>query len=360
MMVTLICPGLFGPVPLDAASWPRVPRLERLVARATSMPSGGRDAAAVCLNAFGLPGDPAWERPTAPFACWGEEPELGADGYCLHADPVHLKPDGERLLLFAGPELGLDQDEANALTTDFNQHFADQGLLLEAPHPSRWYLRSERCLDLQAAPLERLLGGAVPHDAPAGTDARRWRALLTETQMLFHQHPVNERRARLRQPVISGIWTWGGGVRPAPPEGAAQGSMPTLVVGNPPLMRGLARWAGSRWEPLTHRPTCAHWDGERVVVQWDALQDALTARDLGAWLQAVVDLNTWLEELETPLRQGRLAAIQIEPCLETAYRVERRHLHRFWRRSGWSARLSHARAHSALPDDEETRGSGPG
>jgi hypothetical protein len=59
--------------------------------------------------------------------------------------------------------------------------FGDAGFSLDAPHPSRWYLRVPRDSRLpEFATPEEVLGEDLFAHLPQGDLGRRWRALLTE------------------------------------------------------------------------------------------------------------------------------------------------------------------------------------
>ena len=328
-MLTLICPGLLGPIPAAPETLPKVPAIDRLLARADRIPTDGDDAAMALLSHFGVSTDPERDAPTASISLLGEVPDARHDGYWMHADPVHLRPDRDRLLLFAGAGVAPDRAEADALVALFNSHFAADGLRLTTPHPNRWYLRSDRDLALRTEPLERVMGGPVPLDVPSGADARRWRGLMNEVQMLFYGSEVNRLREQARRPAISGIWTWGGGVLPD-----RSGAPPDAVVGDDPLTTGLARWCGvahrslKGWSPQESLP------GRRHVVLWDRLGAALLDCDLTAWSTALLALDTTIAVLEARIKCGGLDEILIDPCEGIGYRVTRSALRRFWRRDG--------------------------
>lgn len=332
--LTLICPGLLGPVPTAAVRLPRVPTLDRLAARADWVESSAPSAAATLLRACGLRLDPDAEIPTAALSLLGEGHDEDPRGYWLHADPVHLRPDRERLLVFAGASLAPQRAEAEALVALFNAHFADEGLRLIAPHPERWYLHSERPLDLRAEPLASCIGRPIPLEMARGDDARRWSALMVETQMLFHGAEVNRRREQTGRPSISGIWTWGGGPRPEPP-----GTPPDVLAGAGPLVAGLARWCGiARFapDPWSLAPTAM---SGRCVLFWDALERALEARDIEAWTRALVTLDARLAELIAGPWRGRDAELHLDPCAGGLFQARRTSWRRFWRRGGLAERL---------------------
>ena len=169
---------------------------------------------AAVLAAVGVSTAAGVDVPTGALTLRGEDGVWNADGYWFHADPVHLRADRDQLLLFAGDAIAPDHAEATALTALFNAHFAADGLHLLAATPQRWYLRADHAPALCTTPLAQVQGRALHPDMMTGAAARRWHSLLNETQMLFFNSEVNQLRERQRRPLISGIWTWGGGTLP--------------------------------------------------------------------------------------------------------------------------------------------------
>lgn len=184
--------------------------------------------------------------PAAALTRRGDAPgDLGQAGTVwLRADPAHVAPDinGARLLGW-GEGLGLDARDAEALLPALRPLFGDAGFLLDAPHPARWYL--------QLPAGTRLPDFAAPEDAvgedlflalPQGNDpaARRWRALITEVQVVLHQHPWNQARAAGSKVAINSLWFWGGGAAPD-----AVQSRYMNVRSPDTLLQALARAAGA-------------------------------------------------------------------------------------------------------------------
>lgn len=150
MDLTLICPGLFGPIDPRSRGLAPTPALDRLLSRADGAAAGPRDPLETLAGAFGLVRTPGADLPSAALCLLADAPDLDPSGFWFHADPVHLRPDRDRLLLFGGPALGVHEDEAAALAQSFNAHFAADGLALAAPRPDRWYLRVPGRPDLQS------------------------------------------------------------------------------------------------------------------------------------------------------------------------------------------------------------------
>jgi hypothetical protein len=152
----------------------------------------------------------------------------------LRADPVWLQPDLSTARLMAWGNLGLGSDEAEALMAPLKPLFGDFGYVFEAREPEAWVVQcpAETRLPDFPHPLEALGDDAYPY-LPQGPDARRWRSLMGEAQVLLHQHPINAERARRGLPPANSLWFWGGGRLPDQvqgPQGAVASADPELCA----------------------------------------------------------------------------------------------------------------------------------
>jgi hypothetical protein len=181
-----------------------------------------------------------------PVAALARESDAGdADsGQWLRADPAWIRPDINGARLFAsGDGLHLGAADVDALLPALRPLFGDAGMPIDAPHPSRWYLRIAPGAALPAFPepdeaLGADLGDAIVEGAD-DANARRWRALLSEAQVVLHNHPWNARRAREGKPPVNSLWFWGGGALPGRVATRFDG-----VASDDVLLRGLAARAG--------------------------------------------------------------------------------------------------------------------
>src|SRR5690606_28233877 len=108
----------------------------------------------------------------------------------LRADPAYVRPDMTGARVLAIGELGLTQEEADALLQPLRPLFGDTGFPISAPVPSRWYLALPVESILPAfAPPEAVLGDDLFTHLPDGPEGRRWRALLNEAQVSLHNNP---------------------------------------------------------------------------------------------------------------------------------------------------------------------------
>lgn len=189
------------------------------------------------------------------------------DAIWLRADPVHVRPDmnGVRLLSH-GDALLVEDDEATLFIEALQPAFHDAGLVLDAPVPTRWYLKLPPGTPLPPmAPIDLALGDDLFEHLPAGPDGRRWRSLLSEAQVILHNHPRNAERAAAGLAPVNSVWFWGGGALPANVECGHP-----RVLSDDPGLRAMAALAGVIDGPL---PTA--WPGGPA-----ALVDLRNARDL--------------------------------------------------------------------------------
>lgn len=165
--------------------------------------------------------------------------DAGSDAW-LRADPVHVRPDLGGARLLAWGNLGLSGAEAEALLEPLCSLFGDAGLPISAGAGERWYLQVAPDAPLpEFSSPEAGLGDDLIRHLPAGPHARRWRTLLSEAQVLLHNHPVNARRQAAGQLPANSLWFWGGGMLPL----AVRCDVRAVLSGDHEL-RALARVAG--------------------------------------------------------------------------------------------------------------------
>jgi len=185
------------------------------------------------------------------------EHDADADDVRRHAwlriDPAHLRADiNGVVLLGTGESLGLDADDTAAFLPALKPLFGDAGFQLEAPHLARWYLRLPKEAKLPAFASPGIaLGDDVFEHAPEGPEARRWRALMSEAEVLLHNHPRNAQRAEAGRVAVNALWPWGGG----PLQGSvlpdhAMAAFP-MLHSDDVLLHGLAQLANIDAMPAT-------------------------------------------------------------------------------------------------------------
>lgn len=253
-----------------------------------------------------------------PVAAATRQREVGdaVNAAWLRADPVFVQPDmnGARLMAH-GPALSLTPEDAEALLRPLKPLFGDTGFPIDAAAPSHWYLRLPPGAKLPTfTSPDDALGADFFDHLPAGNEGRRWRALLSEAQVVLHNHPRNaERIARGLAPVNS-LWFWGGG---ALPDHVRCGF--SEVRSDDEATQAFAVLAG-----VTASALPAGWPGGEG--EGDRAFDLRHARDL-AGLQA-----DWFAPLVADIHAGRLGAAILDFADGARYTIEARQRWRFWRR----------------------------
>lgn len=323
----LVLPGALtrNPGLIDKLGTLRLPALQHLLARGRPDAQGWTGIDAWLMEKFQVERQLDW--PGAPYCLLGEGVSPG-DACWVHADPVWLRPDRDRLLLADASQLNLRADEAAALAATINAHFGGE-LELHTPAAERWYARLETPPGGETMPLAEVAGRAIE----PGRGAMGWHALMNEMQMLLHEHPVNEAREARGEAPVNGIWLWGAG-RLAP-VATAYASIATTL----PLARGLARHAGIGVQAPPG--SGANWlaglstPGVHVCIN-DALTQAVPA-GAPVWVEALARLESdWIAPLLAALEEERLGMLTLRLAgARTLASVEatRQDLRRFWRRA---------------------------
>lgn len=234
----------------------------------------------------------------------------------LRADPAHVQADMGAGRLMACGELGLSQVESDSLVAAMRPMFGDEGFPISAGTTTRWYLMLPRETRLPefVAPAQVLGDDIFPH-LPEGDAGRRWRRLMSEAQILLHQHPVNVARAARGAPTANSLWIWGGGALPDHVRSAHR-----VVSSDESLLQALAHASGTALMSL------AQTRFDRIQVA-GALVDLRGLRDLG------VLERDWIAPALRVLRDAACDSIVLD--FEDGRRCEyqARHRWRIWRRA---------------------------
>lgn len=205
-----------------------------------------------------------------------------ADAAWLSADPAWIQPDLNGARLLACGQMQLSMEDADALARPLKPVFGDAGMTLEVSSPDRWHVRLPHDARLPAfASPEQALGEDLAQHLPEGTEGRRWRAILTEVQVLLHQHPLNAKRRESGLPPVNSLWLWGGGSLPVAVRSELAG-----CVSDDVLLGALAARAGVEVVPRTPEAIATAKRGWLID-----LQDLPVADLAGSWWPALERLS---------------------------------------------------------------------
>lgn len=228
----------------------------------------------------------------------------------LRVDPAYVAPDmGGARMLAHGEALALTAEDAAQFLLALKPLFGDAGFILDAPVPSRWYLQLPMGSKLPAfAEPDQVLGEDLFAHLPEGDLGRRWRALLTESQVLLHNHAWNKVRTAQGKVPVNSLWFWGAGTLPDFVR-----TRHLQVKGSDVTLRALALAAGVA-------PTD---ESEQV----DALLDLRHLRSVE------ILANDALTPLLIALRSGELSELTLDFEDGATFSIKHRQRWRFWRRA---------------------------
>ncbi len=328
--ITLFIPGLLGNDALapDFFQGLEVSALELILSRAHSSRHQRRGLEASLFNLFGYTSVDC----SLPVAALTHIIDQGSasEELCLRADPVHLQPDRDRIIMFGNQQLSISMDEAQQLADEFNRLFGEDGLKLETPTPNRWYLKGDSLDGIKTVPLSQVIGKDIHHHLPQGKTAMQWHSLLNEVQMLFYGSSVNERRRQRGLPEINSLWLWGEGVLPVLPPGQWQ-----QVWTNEIISSALAQLSNT---PQATLPASAEeWleqsgQGGQHLVVIEAVADALQQNDIQRWRDMIESVNEdWLQSLIDALKSNTLKSIRLLSD-HAEYEISAKRLKHWWKR----------------------------
>ncbi|MDB2705442.1 hypothetical protein N9Y67_02750 [Pseudomonadota bacterium] len=193
----------------------------------------------------------------------------------IFADPCHLLPDRDRLILFAD-HLDITVDERTALMAEvepllaeFNAEFVQQ---TDSEH---WLLKIKQQPDLTLTALEDVSSKGLDESLPQGPDRQDWLRLWNEIQMQLFNAKVNQQRIAQGKLAINSVWFWGMG------EFVSQANRWDVIIGKHSLLKQLAQRSDSE------------------VTETINYSKAATTKAKQLWLLDDVDLESdWLTEIE--------------------------------------------------------------
>lgn len=268
---------------------------------------------------------PATGFPSAAVSAHGSIDVKGQANW-LHAEPVHFIAGLDRLsFLNLEGAAGVTQTERAALGPMLADHLRLWNCHLHSTALSAWLIGSDRAFEAVTASPEAAAANELEHAMPGGPDAGELRRLMTELQMLLHDHPVNEVRARRGLPAVNAVWLWGAGAI-AP----TQTRLLPPAFGEEPYLTGIYQLHG-------HSVQAAPLDCDELIFRISGAGRAVA-------VVPVVEIDSletqWIEPLTRALAGhviGRVDLILDGWHLD----VSRASLRRFWRQplppAQWSA-----------------------
>lgn len=315
--LTLIVPGLN---PLHegseegAARWPQLARLAGRGSVVRRPVDASQDALHAAVLAALQLRDAAGKYPSAAVIRTGATGER-ASGFWLRAQPIHFAAGLGRLTTV--PLQGaarMSAAEREVLSPTLGDHLQSTGIQLHEGADGEWLLSSEKPLQVQTVTPEFAASNPHAEILPRGRDAGGLRRLMTEMQMLLHEHPVNTQRQARGLPALNAIWIHGEGML----SDMKAESLPA-ASGDDVYLRGIYRLHD---RPVKAQPVDAPALLSQVAGPTVAIIDAADLETLE---------SKWLAPLSRALLGGTIAKLTV---LFDEWRVDtdRAAMFKLWRR----------------------------
>jgi hypothetical protein len=235
----------------------------------------------------------------------------------LHAEPIHLAVGMKEVTLVPLTfTASLTKEERDALSTRLQEHITNEGFELRPTASSEWLVGSTRPFNVQSVCTEYAMRSEWNAVLPKGEGSGHIRRLMTELQMLLHDHPINEARALRNVPSVNALWLWGSGVAAA----ARKAGKSHACFGDNDYLRGICSVNG--------------WNAPSYDVSVDAAigqakQDQTTVFVLTNLLAADFDTR-WLAPAVAALKRDAISRLELV-IDEWHLTIDRWQLRKFWR-----------------------------
>ena len=176
-------------------------------------------------------------RSPAEIAAHARFPEAIARTAWL-ATPVNFEARLDHVRLTPNGMLALTPEERAAWCSEFGQAFGPELSLHEAGSRA-FLLTGLPALTARTLEPARFLGSDISQGLPVGPDSGRLRRLGAEIEMWAHGCALNRKREQRRQPLLSGLWLWGGNGNPIADAGNAEPRPAPAFAGEDPCLAGL-------------------------------------------------------------------------------------------------------------------------
>lgn len=141
--------------------------------------------------------------------------ELEGEGQWFIASPIHWQAThNDAMIIASGEELELCDDASRRWFEAFTNFIATEGMQLHYHDAYTWLLRAPEKPEILAKPAYAMHHQSLMPVLQNLDGTLFWQRFLTENQMFFNTHPLNNERTGPYS--INGVWIWGGGRLHAP------------------------------------------------------------------------------------------------------------------------------------------------
>jgi hypothetical protein len=249
-----------------------------------------------------------------------------AAGTWFIINPAHVEIARNHLLMSDMRRLALSEAHSRALFESAKPYCDESGNTLLYGDAHTWFMRADHWAALDTATPDVATGMNLTDWLPTGAQAREFRKLQNELQMLWFQHPANVEREAAGQLPINSFWPWGA----ADVHRLAAPDVMLACADAPPWLSAFATWPCATVEQV-----CGALAQDSVFYCGAAVETAL-AGDWGGWLQQMRQLEAQVfAPILAALEQGQIDQVRLildrrDVLIETS--TTKMAQRKFWRR----------------------------
>lgn len=331
----LLVPGLFGPFSADIPAFLPIELKQDVfstLSRCLSRANVSEVSARGYYNSLQAHIIPQCDTLLSQVTARAAGLSVADNAFLYRADPVHFKAESDHAILL-GPELlALETSESQLYIEQFNQHFADDHLMLLLDQAGHWYLQTERALKLDFRSLDESLGRDIKHFLPQGDDELWWRRILNEAQMLFFQMPGNDHREAHGQLSVNGMWLWDYRF-----EFSTSVRTYERVFSDHQLAKDMLQYAKQTYDvqtliqPMNEFFSQKDFTGNTLMLD-DSLYASVCYGDINAWLEALeIFCQNVFNPLYAMLCEGQFKTLNVFGADGRQFSINRAQAFRLWR-----------------------------
>ena len=261
--------------------------------------------------------------PVAYFEYYGSDFVTSPSKNTLYADPVHLELKSDHILarpIITQPD---DSEKLSKIVTIFNEHFSEEGLLLELTEYGRVFCQSKNFNLANMTPTSQILGRDIKHFLPKGENSSDWIRVFNETQMLLHEKLSYEERL-IGGLELNSFWFWGGGLLDQ------NANKDINYLGTARWLKGFCKHNQSSFCSLDRITDSS---ANTFYLIEEKLIGASSTGDYKEWLDVLKELeNEILLPLYEILLSGEIEHLIIHESSTTAYKFTKNHRYRIFRK----------------------------
>lgn len=238
---------LGGKTPLQSARTPNMDFMARcgVMGLAHTVPEGlppGSDVAN--LSVFGY--DPrTCYTGRSPLEAASMGVALGPDDVAFRINLVNLSPQGSRLFMTDYSAGHVESSDARELILSLQETFGTHEFEFHPGISYRHLMVWRGGKDaMQAVPPHDITNKSILEYLPSGDGSAELIRLMSDSQLLFKEHPVNRRRMQEGKLPANSIWLWGQGKAPQMETYQQRFGLSGAVISAVDLIRGIGVYAG--------------------------------------------------------------------------------------------------------------------